>query len=310
MKHNQNTQRVRPFVFTVWPYAAGVAAVVVTALLANEIHSWVSDIIGQLNGDSSWSWRNALYAAILVALLLALLKAWSKIAAEIWRPRTRGQFGRWLARQQPRSHLVVFLSNVIVGANAKQGGEPLKVNLTGDLDSDLEQLAQSGRPFWPWEQMLRAMRVHVPVLEHVYCLCSQESLPQAMWFSGIVQRYESFRGATLHIVYHGHQSLCIVSAYTPIAEYKSKDPAGFDFEDYDQLAPAIRRLIAELTAQGIPKSSIVVDFTGGQKVTSVVAVTETYDSEIVAQYVQTGGAKDVYCYDVVLEKRRIDVPVK
>ena len=251
---------------------------------------------------------------LLVLVLGLLLSAWSKIAREIWRPRTRGQAGRWLASKQPRSHLVLFLSNVITDANGKKNAEPdggpKGTSLTGDLDVDLEHLAGRDGTYWPWEQMLRAIRAHLPVLCDVYCVCSQKSLPQATLFGRIVKSYRSFDGVSLHKVYHCRNGLCVVAASRNIAQEPSEEPAGFNFEDYDQLAPALRQLITDLIGQGVSESSIVVDFTGGQKVASVVAMTQTYDSEVVAQYVQTGGAKDVYCYDIVLEKRRLDVPVK
>ena len=72
----------------------------------------------------------------------------------------------------------------------------------------------------------------------------------------------------------------------------------------------LARLFQRLKDQGVPERSIMVDFTGGQKVTSVAAVATTFDLDVSAQYVQTGGKKDVYSYDMVLEKARLDVPVK
>jgi hypothetical protein len=121
--------------------------------------------------------------------------------------------------------------------------------LTDELARDLEALAQRGHPYWPWEQMLRAMRVHLPVLSHVYCVCSRQSLPQAMDFKRIVKQYQVFAEVTLHIVYHGDQSPTVVDEYPPVDGSKVDEPAGFDFEDFDQLAPAIRRLIGRLMGQ-------------------------------------------------------------
>jgi len=91
---------------------------------------------------------------------------------------------------------------------------------------------------------------------------------------------------------------------------RAPDPAGLDFEDYDELAGVLSRLFRQLQDQGVPERSIMVDFTGGQKVTSVAAVATTFDLDISAQYVQTGGKKEVYSYDMVLEKARLDLPVK
>jgi hypothetical protein len=56
-----------------------------------------------------------------------------------------------------------------------------------------------------------------------------------------------------------------------------------------------------LKNQGLKEKDIIVDFTGGQKVTSVVAVSVTFNRKITSQYVQTGDPWGVIGYDVVVE---------
>lgn len=83
-----------------------------------------------------------------------------------------------------------------------------------------------------------------------------------------------------------------------------------DFKDYDQLTERLARLIRKLKAQDVPERSIMVDLTGGQKVTSVAAMATTFDLEISAQCVQTGGKKEAYSYDVISGRPRLDLPGK
>jgi hypothetical protein len=208
-----------------------------------------------------------------------------------------------------RSHLILFLSNLntIEGharQNATPEGHPLGVRLTGNLDADLAALLEwKGGPPWPWEQMLRAIRVHRHVLRSVYCLCSRESLPQVMNFRHLLDYYQLLSGC----------QFWIVTQNSELGEYharEERDDSGLDFENYDQLVAVLASVLQKLRAKGIPESSIMVDFTGGQKVTSVAAVAATFNLKISAQYVQTGPPKDVYAYDVVLEEPRLDVPLK
>jgi hypothetical protein len=150
--------------------------------------------------------------------------------------------------------------------------------------------------------MLRAIDVHLPVLRQVYCICSNESLPQARSFWQILKNYGVFNSQ--------RQFWIVSSAGQCLAPDTECHDAGYDFEDFDGLASGLRSLLDNLRRQGVRDRSIMVDFTGGQKVTSAVAIAETFDLDVSAQYVQTRPPKDVFSYDVVLAKVRLDVPVK
>ncbi|MDR4497190.1 MAG: hypothetical protein MRK02_04590 [Candidatus Scalindua sp.] len=50
----------------------------------------------------------------------------------------------------------------------------------------------------------------------------------------------------------------------------------------------------------ISENEIMVDITGGQKPTSIVGISVTFNRKIKAQYVQTGDPYDVLSYDVIL----------
>lgn len=293
--------------FTVRPYVAGAASALVAGLLGNDLYSHITALKTRLKGKPAdpFAWVDLVWLLSLAMALAYLLRWWHSFGRKLMRARTR-QYRRRLASQDQREHLVLFLSNLSPD-NADSNGRPLEFELTDDFDNDLAKLLQKARPYWPWEQMLRAIRVHRPQLQAIYCIGSPESLPQAMNFRRILEHYDLLKHCRFELVVKAEGGHRLLSSYT---SRETPDPAGIDFEDFDDLAEAVRWLIAELRGRKIDDRSVMVDFTGGLKVTSVVAVAETFDLEISAQYVQTSGNKNVYSYDVVVELQTADVPVK
>ena len=78
-----------------------------------------------------------------------------------------------------------------------------------------------------------------------------------------------------------------------------KSVPGWNFESFDELSDALWKLIRMLKKQQVEEKDIVIDFTGGQKVTSVVAAAITINRHIDAQYVQTNSPWEVLSYDVI-----------
>jgi hypothetical protein len=62
----------------------------------------------------------------------------------------------------------------------------------------------------------------------------------------------------------------------------------------------MRYLLREFKRQHVADDRIMIDFTGGQKVTSVVAASVTFNRTIKAQYVQTNAPHQVISYDILL----------
>jgi hypothetical protein len=75
---------------------------------------------------------------------------------------------------------------------------------------------------------------------------------------------------------------------------------GWNFEAFDDLSRALLEVIEFLRRQGASERDIMVDFTGGQKVTSVVAAAVTFNRPTKTQYVQTNRPYRVISYDVLL----------
>jgi sigma54-dependent transcription regulator len=78
---------------------------------------------------------------------------------------------------------------------------------------------------------------------------------------------------------------------------------GFNFEHFDELSDALAYLLREFRRGKIgkiPDSDIMIDFTGGTKVASVVAAAITFNRSIKAQYVQTNDPWKAISYDILL----------
>ena len=73
-----------------------------------------------------------------------------------------------------------------------------------------------------------------------------------------------------------------------------------DFEDVDEVYHALDELVGRIIDGGYKERDIIVDLTGGQKPTSVALALYTLHRDIVCQYVQTGGDKDVLQYNMAL----------
>ena len=89
----------------------------------------------------------------------------------------------------------------------------------------------------------------------------------------------------------------------PILEDCPKEPiaeGGWDFERFDDLSRAVLHLVRAFKPQRVSDDQIMIDFTGGQKVTGVVAAAVTFNRTIKAQYVQTNHPYDVISYDILM----------
>ena len=209
-----------------------------------------------------------------------------------FRPRTR-----FLANEvpEPKKHLILFLSDLDTSRGKFHNGVPEGLNLSNDLEKDIEaiELHKKTHPLWRWEMPLRGIRTHLGVLKTVTFVCSRESIEQKQWFLDICERYEQLKNVTFYLLVKGHPYLVPASS-------EVLDPAqGFDFKSFDELSDAMWRLLKRLRKQKILERDIMIDFTSGQKVTSVVAAAITFNREIKAQYVQTNAPWETLSYDVI-----------
>jgi hypothetical protein len=167
------------------------------------------------------------------------------------------------------------------------------------------------------------MRHHAGVLQTVTVLGSHESIQQVHWFAHIVGHYDVLREVELRVFLRRPNASPVLAGCSEAPSTPGRsDPGpsatsvgaslaapgpqgahlegGWDFENFDELSEAVSRLLHDLHQQGVSDSQIMIDFTGGQKVTSVVATAVTFNRPIKAQYVQTNFPHHVISYDIVL----------
>ncbi len=135
------------------------------------------------------------------------------------------------------------------------------LRLTGDIDKD----AAADEVRWNWQQLLRAIRPHLPRLECIHLIGSsgeQGSRAQLGRCRDLLARYTA---AT--VVEH---------------------PQGIDFEDVEAVRAAVQEALQKLDVQGYALNEIMLDSTGGHKTTSIAVALVTLDRpQLQFQYVRT-----------------------
>jgi hypothetical protein len=76
-----------------------------------------------------------------------------------------------------------------------------------------------------------------------------------------------------------------------------KYPQPLDFEDYNEVKGAIRKLLAE-ECKRVGEKNVFVDITGGPKTTSIAAAAATMGANGMFQYVQTSGENRRIVFDI------------
>lgn len=126
-----------------------------------------------------------------------------------------------------------------------------------------------------WEQLLRAIREHLPRLQRVLLICSSGK-------GGTAESFPACRAMLTH--------------YFPALDASRIEMREASFEALDDLLAVYRAIIVE---EGRRKREIMIDVTGGTKVLSVAAAMVTLQHpEIEFQYVETDGDKRVRSFNV------------
>ncbi len=201
---------------------------------------------------------------------------------------------------EKRGHLILFVSNIRKDLEAA-GGIPEGLTLSGDIEADIKEMERFkiGKPNWPWEMPIRAIRHHLDApLKTVTLVCSRESVCQASLFLSILARYEFLNRIKLCLLAKKDGKVGFWPLTTPADACVYK---GFDFESFDELTQAVWFLLEEFKKNKYPDRDVMVDITGGQKPTSVVGAAVTFNRKIKAQYVQTNSPWEVLSYDVIHE---------
>ena len=234
-------------------------------------------------------------------IVFALFLVWfAKITRQHFKARTKEL--RVVNNPTHCSHLILFLSTsrVLEGLTLQENGlETLESDLENIRKFKEEQKKQGKPPlFWSWEMPLRAIFYHIknahnPILQQIIIVCSKESLLQYPDFKKILDKYLKNSDINIKLL------LKTDTQETRLDSYNNNTGLnGINFENFDDLSKHLHNVIDKLVKQGVKREQIMIDFTSGQKVTSVVAATLTFNSNIKAQYISTQ-TLDVKGYDIV-----------
>ena len=270
------------------PWAVGAAAVFTASLASSAIYDLVHSFYVEHYGIE---WVSIILLIIYGIIIFSLYQ----IGKQFIKPRTRS-----LRSYEPgkKEHLIMFLSHLRTNSQ-----EP-PVPLTGNLDNDIKALEddkKANKRYWQWEMPLRAIRYHIGQLKTVTIVCSKESIEQTPLFCNIFGKYyESnlLKGVELFF-YVKEKGNPVRKQWNTFCPAVPTGLEGWDFEDFDELSDDMSRLIRMFIDEGTPEDKIIIDFTGGQKVTSVIAVAITFNRNIEAQYVQTNDPWAVKSYDII-----------
>lgn len=216
---------------------------------------------------------------------------------------------------EPKQHLVLFLS-LLTDPGSKTTGIPPWVSLTGNLERDLLDLEAKKRgdppKRWSWEMPLRAIWHHLPetapekILKSVTVVCSDKSLGQApFFFENVITKYPELHHLDFFLLVSDKGCWRLVQvdldSFPSLQSYKAPN-----FENCPALHSCFHFLFKEFRRLQFQEHEVVVDFTGGQKVTSGVAMLMTFNRQIKAQYIQTEEPWSIQWFDIVLGLRPPD----
>lgn len=147
------------------------------------------------------------------------------------------------------------------------------------LSDDIEAL---NKVRWNWQQILRGIKPHKDKLKYLYFIGSKDS--------------ESTKGSFNYL----DAAITFIKQYCPdIKTYRADTPV--DFEDLESLIDVIYQAIKRLKNEGSGEDDIIIDVTGGQKVTSIAGAVITLNSSIRFQYVQTNPPYEARAYDLTIQ---------
>ena len=175
------------------------------------------------------------------------------------------------------------------------------------LPDDIEGITTS-KIFWNWQQPLRALR-GMHQLETIYLIGSPDAAGyQPLGLdetgeplensAGFKQTPGSGKGS------HTYLRLCqrLLEGYLPVGDGIPRAVIPWhvpvDFESFNDLTKELRNILRPLREKLSPRQ-ILVDVTGGQKVTSIAGAVLTLNNELRFQYVQTNEPFGTVPYDLV-----------
>ena len=211
----------------------------------------------------------------------------------------------------PQREVLLWFLSALSNHELEQAteGVPPWFKPTWDLNADILELEklkkQQPGQRWAWEMPLRGIRHHVGRLRMVLFIVSSISAAQVHWIRNFLGKYPQLKDVKFKVLVrreHGMPQMADCPNGKPL-----DTTVGWNFEDFNQLTTAVSGALGALGKSGIPDGNppggladnkIMIDFTGGQKVTSVVAAAVTFNRPVRAQYVSTNEPWGVLGYDL------------
>lgn len=297
--------RIGNILYDAKPWIVLSVTVLSTSLASNAIQKLLEEFVFKIDTalKPEEIYPNILYIVTFIGSITWLYT----LRSHLFRARTQGM--KNVETPEQREHLILFLSNIdsrqLNNYNERLIPSGLILENSGlqSLDNDLlliEKYKENNRMFWSWEMTFRTIRHHIgdinsPTLKSITVMCSPESIEQLPQFGEIVKNYIQHTEITFKVL-----------AKKKSAHYwgtwnnssTNQQITGYDFEDFDELTSALHWYVKQRLINKVKEKEMVIDFTGGMKVTSVVAATLTFNSNIKAQYISTKTSQ-IKGYDVI-----------
>lgn len=159
-------------------------------------------------------------------------------------------------------------------------GQLLSAALKGGSAANLEDdICLMGPLKHNWQQLLRSIR-NREALDEVWLIGSKEA-----------------NGSGSHSVL-GTAARLLQPYVSGSVNHAQDSPS---FEDFDGVVEAVRSILRG-SLRNVPREQIVLDVTGGQKVTSIAGAALTMNNELCFQYVQTNPPFATRLYDVIRDE--------
>lgn len=293
----RGTKRLRLRWRRLKPWVLAAAAAIATVAAGSAADAWVTALVTAKPLPQGHVLAGI--AALTLAIVFTVLLFPNRLAfgARVEYPRSRAP--------EPRRCLVQFVSTLLPQLACVNGipawhVETVQATLVEEI-AFLNQ-AKAGHPNWSWEMLLRAIEPHMGELELIVLICSDTTIRIANDLVAVLRRFSETKD--LRVVIWA-KSTSPQARFEAIETFVPEQGlAGYDFEDLRQLAPAFEALFDDLARRGFDYEDIMLDFTGGQKTSSVLCACATFNRELRAQYVQTGGQWKAISYDLSVESER------
>ncbi|WP_448593211.1 hypothetical protein [Thermoflexus hugenholtzii] len=154
-----------------------------------------------------------------------------------------------------------------------EGDNYLEINKGEQLADFVSRLADSWLRGWNWVQIFRGLIPHATWLEYIFVIYSEESM-----------KFKDDIETLLSLFLYNKAEIIVDGSY--------------DFNIVDSVRDGLRKGVQEGLQRGLQKKDLVIDITGGTKLTSIAGTLYGVEEGILLQYVSTMEPYDLIYYDI------------